>query len=41
MGVRVPLLFLGVFVLGAMLAAVAGALLGPVTAVQIGMGEES
>src|SRR3546814_15340320 len=28
MGVRVPLLFLGVFVLGAMLAAVAGALLG-------------
>ncbi|BDC26171.1 branched-chain amino acid ABC transporter permease [Bordetella parapertussis] len=35
MGVRVPLLFLGVFVL----AAVAGALLGPVTAVQIGMGE--
>jgi branched-chain amino acid transport system permease protein len=40
MGVRVPLLFLGVFVLGAMLAAVAGALLGPVTAVQVGMGEE-
>ncbi|OZI55482.1 branched-chain amino acid ABC transporter permease [Bordetella genomosp. 5] len=40
MGVRVPILFLGVFVLGAMLAAVAGALLGPVTAVQIGMGEE-
>jgi len=40
MGVRVPLLFLGVFVLGAMLAAVAGALLGPVTAVQVGMGED-
>lgn len=40
MGVRVPLLFLGVFCLGAMLAAVAGALLGPITAVQIGMGEE-
>jgi len=40
MGVRVPLLFLGVFTLGAMLAAVAGALLGPITAVQIGMGEQ-
>lgn len=40
MGVRVPLLFLGVFCLGAMLAAVAGALLGPVTAVEVGMGEE-
>jgi len=40
MGVRVPILFLGVFLLGAMLAAVAGALLGPITAVQIGMGEE-
>jgi len=40
MGVRVPLLFLGVFALGAMLAAVAGALLGPITAVQVGMGEE-
>lgn len=40
MGVRVPLLFLGVFVLGAMLAALAGALLGPVTAIQIGMGEQ-
>src|SRR5690606_14771069 len=40
MGVRVPLLFLGVFALGAVLAAVAGALLGPITAVQIGMGEE-
>ncbi|MCD0503726.1 branched-chain amino acid ABC transporter permease [Bordetella petrii] len=40
MGVRVPLLFLGVFALGAMLAAVAGALLGPITAVQVGMGEK-
>jgi branched-chain amino acid transport system permease protein len=40
MGVRVPLLFLGVFCLGAMLAAVAGALLGPLTAVQVGMGEQ-
>lgn len=40
MGVRVPLLFMGVFCLGAMLAAMAGALLGPITAVQIGMGEE-
>jgi len=40
MGVRVPLLFLGVFSLGAALAALAGALLGPVTAVQVGMGEE-
>lgn len=40
MGVRVPLLFLGVFVMGAMLAALAGALLGPITAVQVGMGED-
>ncbi|MET0184018.1 MAG: branched-chain amino acid ABC transporter permease [Achromobacter sp.] len=40
MGVRVPLLFLGVFTLGAVLAAIAGALLGPITAVQIGMGED-
>ncbi len=40
MGVRVPLLFLGVFTLGAMLAAVAGALLGPITSVQVGMGED-
>jgi branched-chain amino acid transport system permease protein len=40
MGVRVPMLFLGVFVLGAMLAALAGALLGPVTAIQTGMGEQ-
>ena len=39
MGVRVPLLFLGVFALGAM-PAVAGALLGPTTSVQVGMGEE-
>lgn len=40
MGVRVPVLFLGVFALGAMLAAVAGALLGPITSVQVGMGED-
>lgn len=40
MGVRVPLLLLGVFTLGAMLAAVAGALLGPITSVQVGMGED-
>jgi len=40
MGVRVPLLFMGVFVLGAAMAGVAGALMGPITAVQIGMGEE-
>jgi branched-chain amino acid transport system permease protein len=40
MGVRVPVLYLGVFVLGAMLAALAGALLAPVTAVQAGMGEQ-
>lgn len=40
MGVKVPVLFLGVFCLGAMLAATAGALLGPITAVQIGMGED-
>jgi branched-chain amino acid transport system permease protein len=40
MGVRVPILFLGVFTLGAALAALAGALLGPITAVQIGMGED-
>ena len=40
LGVRVPLLFLGVFGLGAMLAALAGAMLGPVTAIQAGMGEQ-
>ena len=40
MGVRVPLLFMGVFVLGAVLAALAGALLGPVSAIQAGMGEQ-
>ena len=40
MGVRVPLLFLSVFVLGAVLAALAGALLGPITAIQAGMGEQ-
>jgi branched-chain amino acid transport system permease protein len=39
MGVRVDRLFAIVFVLGAMLAAVAGALLGPLLALEIGMGE--
>jgi branched-chain amino acid transport system permease protein len=39
MGVRVNRLFAIVFVLGAMLAAVAGVLLGPLLAVEIGMGE--
>jgi branched-chain amino acid transport system permease protein len=39
MGVRVDRLFAIVFVLGAMLAAVAGVLLGPLLAVEIGMGE--
>lgn len=40
MGVRVPVLFLGIFTLGAALAALAGAMLGPINAVQIGMGED-
>ncbi|HET9025642.1 MAG TPA: branched-chain amino acid ABC transporter permease [Burkholderiaceae bacterium] len=39
MGVRVDRLFAVIFVLGAMLAAVAGVLLGPLLAVEIGMGE--
>jgi branched-chain amino acid transport system permease protein len=39
MGVRVDRLFATVFALGAMLSAVAGALLGPLLAVEIGMGE--
>lgn len=39
MGVRVPILFLGIFTLGAALAALAGAMLGPINAVQVGMGE--
>jgi branched-chain amino acid transport system permease protein len=39
MGVRVNRLFAIVFVLGAMLAAVAGVLLGPLLAVEVGMGE--
>lgn len=39
MGVRVDRLFALIFVLGAMLAAIAGALLGPLLAVEIGMGE--
>ena len=40
MGARVSRVFSLVFALGAALAAVAGALLGPITAVQVGMGEE-
>lgn len=40
MGVRVGRIFSLVFVLGASLAAFAGALMGPLTAVQVGMGEE-
>ena len=39
MGVRVGRVFSFVFVLGAALAALAGALMGPISAVQIGMGE--
>jgi branched-chain amino acid transport system permease protein len=39
MGVDVPRLFTAVFALGAALCAVAGCLLGPLLAVQIGMGE--
>ncbi|RCW68770.1 branched-chain amino acid ABC transporter permease [Pseudorhodoferax soli] len=40
MGVRVDRVFSLVFLLGAALAALAGALMGPLTAVQVGMGEE-
>jgi len=40
MGVRVGQVFSMVFLLGATLAALAGALMGPLTAVQVGMGEE-
>lgn len=39
MGVRVSHLFAAIFALGAALCAVAGALLGPVLAVEVGMGE--
>ena len=39
MGVRVSRVFSIVFALGAALAALAGALMGPISAVQIGMGE--
>ncbi len=39
MGVRVGRIFNGVFLLGAALAALAGGLMGPIMAVQIGMGE--
>lgn len=40
MGVRVGRIFSLVFMVGAALAALAGALMGPLTAVQVGMGEE-
>ena len=40
MGVRVGRIFSFVFVLGAGLAALAGALMGPISAVQVGMGEK-
>ena len=40
MGVRVGQVFTSVFLLSAALAAVAGALMGPISAVQIGMGED-
>jgi branched-chain amino acid transport system permease protein len=39
LGIDVRRLFTGVFVLGAMLCALAGVLLGPLLAVQVGMGE--
>ena len=39
MGVRVDVVFATVFVIGAALAGLAGALMGPMTAVQAGMGE--
>lgn len=39
MGVPVGRLFTGVFALGAALCALAGGLLGPLLAVQVGMGE--
>jgi branched-chain amino acid transport system permease protein len=39
LGVNVPRLFTGIFALGAALCALAGALLGPLLAVQVGMGE--
>lgn len=39
MGVRVSAVFAAVFALGAALAGLAGALMGPITSVQVGMGE--
>lgn len=39
LGIDVPRLFTGIFALGAALCALAGALLGPLLAVQVGMGE--
>ena len=41
MGVNIKLLFTVVFGLGAALCAIAGAMLGPILAVQVGMGESS
>ncbi|MGJ7491115.1 branched-chain amino acid ABC transporter permease [Variovorax sp. ZT4R33] len=40
MGVHVGRIFNGIFLLGAALAALAGALMGPIVAVQVGMGEQ-
>ena len=40
LGVNVPVLFTLVFALGAALAALAGAMRGPILAVEVGMGEE-
>jgi branched-chain amino acid transport system permease protein len=40
MGVNINALFTAVFAIGAMLCAVAGAMLGPLLAVQVGMGED-
>jgi branched-chain amino acid transport system permease protein len=39
LGVNVPLLYTAIFALGAMLAALAGALTGPLLSVQVGMGD--
>lgn len=39
MGVPIKLLFTAIFALGAALSAIAGGLIGPISAVQIGMGE--
>src|SRR5690606_34154315 len=39
MGVEVPRVFVLIFVMGAVLAALAGALLGPISSIEVGMGE--